>query len=148
MYPYRLNKRRYYGKYPHSPQRIPPHLLGSQHDGDLRTDGLVRLFRCFSALYITGAVEDGGLGFSNEDRGVLQGVTTFFLYLFPVVTGALADRYVYKRMLFAAYCVLGNGWFFLFVFGLPAFLVLGSKYTSDGSFTWTHIWIISGIWGR
>jgi proton-dependent oligopeptide transporter, POT family len=42
--------------------------------------------------------------------------------------------------------VLGNGRFFLFVFGLLAFLVLGSKYTSDGSFTWTHIWLISGAW--
>jgi proton-dependent oligopeptide transporter, POT family len=228
-------------------------------------------FFAVSSLYITGSIESGGLGFSDEDRGVLQGVTTFFLYLFPVVTGALADRYGYKRMLFAAYCVLvpayyllgqfktfpsfflafmfvamgaamfkpviigsvsrttnertasmgfgifymmvniggfvgpvvagivrgwdwkyvfiassiwisvnfiilafffkeptsesasanprklkkvmsdmvdvlGNGRFFLFVFGLLAFLVLGSKYTSDGSFTWTHIWLISGAW--
>lgn len=228
-------------------------------------------FFAVSSLYITGAVSEGGLGFSDEDRGVLQGVVTFFLYLFPVVTGALADRYGYKKMLFAAFCVLvpayfllgqfktfpsfflafmfvalgaamfkpvvvgtvskvtnartasmgfgifymmvniggflgpivagivrgwdwkyvfiassawiavnfiflafffkeptaesqsanprslkkvlsdmvevlGNGRFFLFVFGLLTFLVLGSKYTSDGSFTWTHIWIISGLW--
>ena len=60
-------------------------------------------FFAVSSLYITGAVGDGGLGFSDEDRGVLQGVVTFFLYLFPVVTGALADRYGYKRMPFAAF---------------------------------------------
>ena len=70
-------------------------------------------FFAVSSLYITGAVEDGGLGFSDEDRGVLQGVTTFFLYLFPVVTGALADRYGYKRMLFAAYCVLVPAYYLL-----------------------------------
>lgn len=228
-------------------------------------------FFTVSSLYITGAVADGGLGFSDQDRGVLQGVVTFFLYLFPVVTGALADRYGYRRMFFAAYLVLvpayfllgqfktfptffmafmlvalgaamfkpvvvgtvsrvtnertasmgfgvfymmvniggflgpvvagivrgwdwkyvfiassfwislnfiilllffreptaesksanprslkkvlsdmvevlGNGRFFLFVFGLLAFLVLGSKYTSDGRFTWTHIWLIAGAW--
>lgn len=228
-------------------------------------------FFAVSSLYITGEVSKGGLGFSDQDRGVLQGVVTFFLYLFPVVTGALADRYGFKRMLLAAFVVLvpayyllgqfktfptfflafllvamgaamfkpvvigtiskvtsdrtasmgfgifymmvniggfigplvagivrgwnwsyvfiassfwialnfiiltfffreptnesqsanprtlkkvlsdmvevlGNGRFFLFVFGLLAFLVLGSKYTSDGSFTWTHIWMIAGAW--
>ncbi len=35
--------------------------------------------------------------------------------------------------------VLGNGRFFLFVFGLLLVLVLGSKFTSDGSFTWMEI---------
>ena len=50
-------------------------------------------FFAVSSLYITGTVDSGGLGFTDEDRGVLQGVVTFFLYLFPVVTGALADRY-------------------------------------------------------
>ena len=228
-------------------------------------------FFAVSSLYITGTIESGGLGFSDEDRGVLQGVVPFFLYLFPVVTGALADRYGYKRMLFAAFTVLvpayyllgqfktfpsfflafllvavgaamfkpvvigtvtrttndrtsstgfgifymmvniggfvgpivagivrgwdwkyvfiassawiainfivlsiffkeptsesasanprtlkkvlsdmvqvlGNGRFFLFVFGLLALLVIGSKFTSGAHFTWNHIWIISGIW--
>jgi dipeptide/tripeptide permease len=228
-------------------------------------------FFAVSSLYITGAVGEGGLGFSDEDRGVLQGVVTFFLYLFPVVTGALADRYGFKKMLFASFLVLvpayyllgqfksfggffmvfmfvalgaamfkpviigtiskvtnnrtsslafgifymmvniggfvgpivagvvrgwaweyvffasagwiainfiilglfykeptsesksanprslgkvmtdmvevlGNGRFFLFVFGLLALLVMGSKFTSDGSFTWMHIIYISAGW--
>lgn len=228
-------------------------------------------FFAVSSLYITGAISEGGLGFSDEDRGVLQGVVTFFLYLFPVVTGALADRYGFKKMLFASFLVLvpayyllgqfksfggffmvfmfvalgaamfkpviigtiskvtnnrtssmafgifymmvniggfvgpivagvvrgwaweyvffasagwiainfiilglfykeptsesksanprslgkvmtdmvevlGNGRFFLFVFGLLALLVMGSKFTSDGSFTWMHIIYISAGW--
>ncbi len=228
-------------------------------------------FFAVSSLYITGAVGEGGLGFTDEDRGVLQGVVTFFLYLFPVVTGALADRYGFKKMLIAAFIVLipsyyllgqlktfptfflafmlvaigaamfkpviigtvtkttsektsslgfgifymmvniggfvgpivagivrgwsweyvffasagwilvnliiviifykepprkdgssdvrslkkvlqdmvevlGNGRFFLFVFGLLVVLVLGSKYTSDGAFTWGDIVFICGIW--
>jgi dipeptide/tripeptide permease len=229
-------------------------------------------FFAVSSLYITGAVSEGGLGFTDEDRGVLQGVVTFFLYLFPVVTGALADRYGFRKMLIAAFTVLvpayyllgqlktfptfflafmlvalgaamfkpviigtvskttndktssmgfgifymmvniggfvgpivagvvraisweyvfiasagwivinlfivsiffkepptkggaladvrslkkvlqdmvevlGNGRFFLFVFGLLVVLVLGSKYTSDGAFTWGNIILILMIW--
>jgi proton-dependent oligopeptide transporter, POT family len=70
-------------------------------------------FFAVSSLYITGAVKDGGLGFSDEDRGVLQGVVTFFLYLFPVVTGALGDRYGFKRMLFWSFVVLTPSYFLL-----------------------------------
>lgn len=70
-------------------------------------------FFAVSSLYITGAVAEGGLGFSDEDRGVLQGVVTFFLYLFPVVTGALADRYGFKKMLFAAFVVLTPSYYLL-----------------------------------
>jgi dipeptide/tripeptide permease len=75
-------------------------------------------FFAVSSLYITGAVSDGGLGFSDEDRGVLQGVVTFFLYLFPVVSGALADRYGFKKMLYAAFSVL-----------VPAYYMLGEFKT-------------------
>jgi POT family proton-dependent oligopeptide transporter len=71
-------------------------------------------FFAVSSLYITGAVEDGGLGFSHEDRGVLQGVVTFFLYLFPVVSGALADRYGFRNILFTAFAIL-----------VPAYYLLG-----------------------
>jgi dipeptide/tripeptide permease len=75
-------------------------------------------FFAVSSLYITGAVGDGGLGFTDEDRGVLQGVVTFFLYLFPVVTGALADRYGFKKMLTAAFLVL-----------IPSYYLLGQLKT-------------------
>lgn len=70
-------------------------------------------FFAVSSLYITGAVEDGGLGFSDEDRGVLQGVVTFFLYLFPVVSGALADRYGFKKLLFTAFAILVPSYYLL-----------------------------------
>jgi len=79
-------------------------------------------FFAVSSLYITGAVEDGGLGFTDEDRGVVQGVVTFFLYLFPVVTGALADRYGFKKMLFSAFVILAPAYFLLGQFkSLPTF---------------------------
>jgi len=77
-----------------------------------------------SALYITGSPETGGLGFSSEVRGNLQAIVPFFLYLLPVFTGALADRYGYKRMFTAAYIVMIAAYYLLGQFtSLPAFFM-------------------------
>jgi len=73
-------------------------------------------FYAVSSLYLTGAVADGGLGLSSEDRGVIQGLATFFLYLFPAVFGALADRYGFKRMFLSSCVVMIPGYLML---GIP-----------------------------
>jgi len=70
-------------------------------------------FYAVSSIYLTGAIADGGLGFSSEDRGVIQGVVTFFLYLFPAVFGALADRYGYKSMFLASTAVMAPAYVLL-----------------------------------
>jgi dipeptide/tripeptide permease len=74
-------------------------------------------FYAVSSLYLTGAVADGGLGLSSEDRGVIQGLATFFLYLFPAVFGALADRYGFKRMFLSSCLVMIPGYLML---GIPS----------------------------
>ncbi len=89
-------------------------------------------FFTLSTLYITGPVSEGGLGFSSEQRGFLQGVVTFFLYLFPIVTGALADRFGYKRMLFLAYSLL-----------TPAYWLLG-QFRSFGGFFFAFLLVALG----
>jgi len=78
-------------------------------------------FYAVSTLYLTNSVADGGLGFSSEDRGVIQGLATFFLYLFPAVFGALADRYGYKKMFLASVLVMA-----------PAYLLLSRPTTFWG----------------
>jgi dipeptide/tripeptide permease len=78
-------------------------------------------FYAVSTLYLTNAVSDGGLGFSSEDRGVIQGIATFFLYLFPAVFGALADRYGFKRMFMASAVVMA-----------PAYILLAAPRTFWG----------------
>ena len=70
-------------------------------------------FYAVSALYLTGPVDEGGLGFSSADRGVIQGIATFFLYLFPAVFGALADRYGYKNMFLASAVVMAPAYLLL-----------------------------------
>ena len=70
-------------------------------------------FYAVSSLYITDSVTDGGLGLTSEQRGVIQGIIPFLLYLFPVVTGALGDKFGYKRTFFTAYLIMTPAYFFL-----------------------------------
>ena len=55
-------------------------------------------FYALSSIYMCDAISDGGLGLTSSDRGIIQGVVSFLIYLFPFVTGALGDRYGYKKM--------------------------------------------------
>ncbi len=80
-------------------------------------------FFSVSSLYITGATSEGGLGFTSEQRGTLQGVITFILYLLPVLTGALADRFGYKKTFFVAYLIM-----------VPAYFLLGQFNTYETFF--------------
>jgi dipeptide/tripeptide permease len=65
------------------------------------------------ALYLTDSRAHNGLGLSEEDAGVIIGITTFILYLLPVITGALADRYGYKKMFILAYGILTPSYWML-----------------------------------
>jgi dipeptide/tripeptide permease len=76
------------------------------------------------ALYVTGSVETGGLGFATETRGALQAIVPFFLYLLPVFTGALADRYGFRRTFIVAYVVMIVAYYSLGQFtSLPTFFI-------------------------
>ena len=70
-------------------------------------------FFTLSSLYMTNSVGAGGLGLSDGERGTIQGVIPFLLYLLPVFTGALGDRYGYKRMFFLAFAIMTPGYYLL-----------------------------------
>jgi len=70
-------------------------------------------FYAVSSNYLTGPVSEGGLGLSAEQRGVIQAIVPFLLYLFPVFTGALADRFGYYRTFLVSYLILLPGYFML-----------------------------------
>jgi dipeptide/tripeptide permease len=72
-------------------------------------------------LYLTDSVTKGGLGLREEQAGTIVGIVTFLLYLMPVVTGALADRFGYKKMFLLAYAIL-----------TPAYFLLGYYHTYNG----------------
>jgi len=70
-------------------------------------------FFALSSLYITSPLAQGGLGFNSIQRGILQGTIPFLLYLFPVITGALADRYGYRNTFLVAFAILTPGYWLL-----------------------------------
>jgi dipeptide/tripeptide permease len=70
-------------------------------------------FYAISTVYLTGSVAQGGLGFSSRDRGVIQGVSTFFLYFLPALFGTLADRYGYRLMFALSAAVMVPGYLLL-----------------------------------
>ncbi len=78
-------------------------------------------FFTLSSLYMTSPVAQGGLGFSDQERGFLQGIVPFLLYLFPVLTGALADRYGYRRMFLLSFAIMA-----------PAYYMLGQAHSFWG----------------
>ena len=63
------------------------------------------------AVYLADKVADGGLGFAKDDVGLLQGVVYAATYVVPILGGALADRYGYRRMLLVAFSLLSAGYF-------------------------------------
>jgi dipeptide/tripeptide permease len=63
------------------------------------------------AIYLTRSVVDGGLGFSEQSVGFLQSLIYAATYVIPILGGALADRYGYRRMLLVAFSLLAAGYF-------------------------------------
>lgn len=70
-------------------------------------------FFTLSSLYITSPIAQGGLGFTDKERGFLQGMIPFLLYLLPVITGALADRFGYRRMFLIAFAIMCPSYYLL-----------------------------------
>ena len=65
------------------------------------------------ASYIMTPSTQGGLGLGNTERGLIMGVVPFFLYLFPVISGALADRFGYRKMFLLAFTLMAPSYYFL-----------------------------------
>ena len=74
-------------------------------------------FFTVSSLYMSASPSAGGLGFSDTERGILQGIIPFFVYVLPVITGAMGDRVGYRKMFLIAFALL-----------TPSYLLLGQVH--------------------
>lgn len=63
------------------------------------------------SVYLVMSNSEGGLGFSKESVGVIKSTITPLLYLLPILSGALADRFGYRRMLMFAFAIMSTGYF-------------------------------------
>ncbi|MEL0153766.1 MAG: MFS transporter, partial [Halieaceae bacterium] len=74
-------------------------------------------FFTVSSLYMSTSPSAGGLGFSDTERGIVQGIIPFFVYVLPVITGAMGDRVGYRKMFLIAFVLL-----------TPSYLLLGQVH--------------------
>ncbi|MCD6180470.1 MAG: MFS transporter [Bacteroidales bacterium] len=65
------------------------------------------------ALYLTQSTDTGALGFSQTQKGSIMGTVTAILYFLPLFTGALADRFGYKKMLIIAFVILASSYYLM-----------------------------------
>jgi len=68
------------------------------------------------ANYLTGSSESGALEFSQSEKGWIMGVGTGILYFLPVITGAIADKYGYKRVLIVSFGIYASAFILLPMF--------------------------------
>lgn len=68
------------------------------------------------ANYLTRSSDLGGLQFSQVQKGWIMGVGTGILYFLPVITGAIADKHGYKKVLYIAFTIYTTAFIFLPMF--------------------------------
>ncbi len=85
------------------------------------------------ANYLTGSIDTGGLELSQAQKGIIMGVGTGILYFLPVITGSIADRFGYKRVLLIAFVIYTSAFIlmplftsFIGVFLIYLYLALGA----------------------
>ena len=65
------------------------------------------------ANYLTGSSDMGGLEFSQSQKGWIMGFGTGILYFLPVITGAIADKFGYKKVLVLAFVIYTSAFILL-----------------------------------
>jgi dipeptide/tripeptide permease len=60
------------------------------------------------ANYLTNSSDMGGLEFTQSQKGLIMGIGTGILYFLPVLTGAIADRYGYKKVLTLSFIIYAS----------------------------------------
>ena len=65
------------------------------------------------ALYLTNSTESGALGFTQVEKGLIMGIVNAILYFLPVITGAIADKFGYRKVLIVAFIILASGYYLM-----------------------------------
>ncbi len=66
--------------------------------------------RSILSVYLVLSIAEGGLGFSKESVGIITSTFQPLLYLLPIIAGAIADRFGYRKTLVFAFSVMSIGY--------------------------------------
>lgn len=64
-------------------------------------------------LFLVGSKETGAMGFSPEQKGLIMGTGSMLLYFLPIITGAIADKVGYKKILFLSFLIYASGFYMI-----------------------------------
>ncbi|MCW0481630.1 MFS transporter [Gaoshiqia sediminis] len=65
------------------------------------------------ALFLVNSKDTGALGFTQAQKGVIMGTGSMLLYFLPIITGAIADKIGYKRILFLSFTIYISGFYMI-----------------------------------
>ena len=68
------------------------------------------------ALYLTLSKDTGALGFTQVEKGAIIGTGSMLLYFLPLITGAIADRIGFKKVLILSFTAYIAGYFMVGTF--------------------------------
>jgi dipeptide/tripeptide permease len=68
------------------------------------------------ALYLVNSKDTGALGLSQAQKGIIMGTGSMLLYLLPLITGAIADKVGYTRVLILSFTVYITGFYMIRTF--------------------------------
>ncbi|MDX9906595.1 MAG: MFS transporter [Bacteroidales bacterium] len=87
------------------------------------------------SVYLVLSRNEGGLGFSKESVGVIKSTIVPMLYFLPIISGAIGDRFGYRRVLFFAFASMSLGYLltglsntYATVFGSLLLVALGAGF--------------------
>jgi dipeptide/tripeptide permease len=64
-------------------------------------------------LFLVGSKETGAMGFSPVEKGTIMGTGSMLLYFLPILTGAIADKIGYKKILLLSFLIYASGFYMI-----------------------------------
>ncbi|NQU85685.1 MAG: MFS transporter [Mariniphaga sp.] len=84
------------------------------------------------ALYLVNSKDTGALGLSQAQKGIIMGTGSMLLYFLPVITGAIADKIGYKRILFLSFAIYISGFYMIKTFDSFGLMFFAFVWTCVG----------------
>lgn len=64
-------------------------------------------------LFLVGSKETGAMGFTPAEKGIIMGTGSMLLYFLPIITGAIADKIGYKKVLSLSFILYMSGFYMI-----------------------------------
>lgn len=84
------------------------------------------------ALYLVNSKDTGALGLTQAQKGIIMGTGSMLLYFLPVITGAIADKIGYKRILFLSFTLYISGFYMIRSFDTFGWMFFAFVWTCVG----------------